>query len=199
VSTRCTHGLRGCNFMGCYAVPWQGTSDRPYPSFLNAIRKGDRPAAPLALGGVGRGLPIGPYRPLRPALVRPGGVTPPRSSTRRQDASPPRRPRPDTRPSCPAPSSWTFLTLLPAASCLRSGSLTDRGLIPGTESRGVLQAGTHCWPPIRHHGHLMRPAAHDQALNAVRQFHTEHGRLPQWLEWEHATPDRPCARTIERR
>jgi hypothetical protein len=45
----------------------------------------------------------------------------------------------------------------------------------------------------------MRPAARDQALHAVRQFHAEHGRLPRQQEWEHATPDRPCPRTIERR
>ena len=45
----------------------------------------------------------------------------------------------------------------------------------------------------------MRPADRDQALDAVRQFHAEHGRLPRQQEWEHATPDRPCARTIERR
>ena len=45
----------------------------------------------------------------------------------------------------------------------------------------------------------MRPAARDQALDAVRHFHAERGRLPRQQEWEHATPDRPCARTIERR
>jgi hypothetical protein len=45
----------------------------------------------------------------------------------------------------------------------------------------------------------MRPAARDQALAALRRFHDEHGRLPRWEEWERATDDRPCARTIERR
>jgi hypothetical protein len=45
----------------------------------------------------------------------------------------------------------------------------------------------------------MRPAARDQALDAVRQFHAEHGRLPRQQEWSHATADRPCTRTIERR
>ena len=45
----------------------------------------------------------------------------------------------------------------------------------------------------------MRPADRDQALDAVRQFDAERGRLPRHQEWERATPDRPCARTIERR
>jgi hypothetical protein len=45
----------------------------------------------------------------------------------------------------------------------------------------------------RHH------AARDQALDAVRAFHAEHGRLPRWREWERATASRPCAKTIERR
>lgn len=45
----------------------------------------------------------------------------------------------------------------------------------------------------------MRPAERDQALDAVRRFHAEHGRLPRQQEWERAAADRPCARTIERR
>jgi hypothetical protein len=45
----------------------------------------------------------------------------------------------------------------------------------------------------------MQPADRDQVLDAIRDFHAERGRLPLWSEWEHATPDRPCARTIERR
>ena len=39
----------------------------------------------------------------------------------------------------------------------------------------------------------------DQALDAVREFHAEHGRMPRWREWEQATASRPCAKTIERR
>ncbi|TMC06006.1 MAG: hypothetical protein E6J41_20290 [Chloroflexi bacterium] len=39
----------------------------------------------------------------------------------------------------------------------------------------------------------------DQALDAVRAFHAEHGRLPRWREWECATASRPCSTTIERR
>lgn len=42
-------------------------------------------------------------------------------------------------------------------------------------------------------------ADRERALDAVRQFHVQHGRLPLWLEWEHAAEDRPCARTIQRR
>jgi hypothetical protein len=45
----------------------------------------------------------------------------------------------------------------------------------------------------------VRPAARDQALDAIRDFHAEHGRLPQWEEWDRATPGRPCARTFQRR
>lgn len=45
----------------------------------------------------------------------------------------------------------------------------------------------------------MRPASYDQALDAVREFHAERGRLPRWREWERATSTRPCAKTIERR
>jgi len=45
----------------------------------------------------------------------------------------------------------------------------------------------------------MRPAARDQALDAIRLFHAEHGRLPQWDEWAHATSERPSAWTIQRR
>jgi hypothetical protein len=45
----------------------------------------------------------------------------------------------------------------------------------------------------------VRPAARDQVLDLICAFHAEHGRLPRWLEWEHAAEDRPCARTIERR
>jgi hypothetical protein len=45
----------------------------------------------------------------------------------------------------------------------------------------------------------MVQADRDQALDAIRAFHDEHGRLPRWMEWEHAALDRPCARTIERR
>src|SRR5215471_12862598 len=45
----------------------------------------------------------------------------------------------------------------------------------------------------------MHPASREQALDAIRQFHAEHGRLPRRHEWEAATPTRPYARTIERR
>ncbi len=45
----------------------------------------------------------------------------------------------------------------------------------------------------------MRSLAHEEALNAVRQFYAQHGRLPRWREWEHATSGRPCAKTINRR
>jgi hypothetical protein len=45
----------------------------------------------------------------------------------------------------------------------------------------------------------MRPTDRAQALDALRQFHAEHGRLPRHREWEQAAPDKPCARTIERR
>jgi hypothetical protein len=45
----------------------------------------------------------------------------------------------------------------------------------------------------------MHPASREQDLAAVRAFHTEHGRLPRWREWELATESRPCAKTIERR
>src|SRR5215471_905882 len=48
-------------------------------------------------------------------------------------------------------------------------------------------------------GNCMPRADRNQALDAVRAFHADHGRLPRWQDWEHATPDRPCARTIERR
>src|SRR5215472_3705131 len=47
--------------------------------------------------------------------------------------------------------------------------------------------------------HPMHPASRDQALTAIRAFHTEHHRLPRWREWERATASRPCAKTIERR
>jgi hypothetical protein len=50
---------------------------------------------------------------------------------------------------------------------------------------------------VRHHGGLMESAFRDQALDAVREFHAEHGRLPRWREWERATESRPCAKTIE--
>ncbi len=53
--------------------------------------------------------------------------------------------------------------------------------------------------PVRHHGDLMQPASREQALDAVRAFHAERGRLPRWREWERATLTRPCAKTIERR
>ncbi len=52
---------------------------------------------------------------------------------------------------------------------------------------------------VRHHGDLMEPASRDQALDAVRAFQAERGRLPRWREWERATPTRPCAKTVERR
>ena len=52
---------------------------------------------------------------------------------------------------------------------------------------------------LPHHDDLMHPASHDQALDAVRAFRAEHGRLPRWREWERATAARPCAKTIERR
>jgi len=45
----------------------------------------------------------------------------------------------------------------------------------------------------------MVQAARDDALDAVRACHADHGRLPRWLEWERAAEDRPCAKTIERR
>jgi hypothetical protein len=45
----------------------------------------------------------------------------------------------------------------------------------------------------------MHPASRDKALDAVRAFHAEHGRLRRWREWERATASRPCAKTIERR
>ena len=67
-----------------------------------------------------------------------------------------------------------------------------------TESR-VDPQDLLCGEAIRHHEHRMRPADRDHALDAVRQFHAEHGRLPLQQEWEHATPTRPCTRTIERR
>jgi hypothetical protein len=43
------------------------------------------------------------------------------------------------------------------------------------------------------------PPPATRALDAVRQFYAEHGRLPQRREWEYAIRDRPCARTIDRR
>ncbi len=46
---------------------------------------------------------------------------------------------------------------------------------------------------------LMKPFSREQALEAVRQFHAQHGRLPRWREWERATGMAPCAKTIERR
>jgi Homing endonuclease associated repeat len=46
---------------------------------------------------------------------------------------------------------------------------------------------------------MSEPASREQALDAVRAFHAEHGRLPRWREWERATASRPCAKTIERR
>jgi hypothetical protein len=45
----------------------------------------------------------------------------------------------------------------------------------------------------------MRSPARADVLDVIQQFHAEHGRLPRRTEWKHATPDRPCARTIERR
>jgi hypothetical protein len=45
----------------------------------------------------------------------------------------------------------------------------------------------------------MRPTDRAQALDALRAFHTAHGRLPRYREWERTAPDRPCAKTIERR
>jgi hypothetical protein len=45
----------------------------------------------------------------------------------------------------------------------------------------------------------MYPASRDQALDSVRAFHAEDGRLPRWHEWERAAASRPCAKTIERR
>jgi len=53
--------------------------------------------------------------------------------------------------------------------------------------------------PVRHHYYLLEPASCDQALDAVRDFHSEHERLPRRREWERATSTRPCAKTIERR
>ncbi len=50
-----------------------------------------------------------------------------------------------------------------------------------------------------HHVQLVRLASRTQALDAVRQFQAERGRLPRWREWERATVTRPCAKTIERR
>src|SRR5438067_1212073 len=52
---------------------------------------------------------------------------------------------------------------------------------------------------VLHHVNRMRPSDRDQALGAIRSFHTGRGRLPRWREWEQATSVRPCARTIERR
>jgi hypothetical protein len=40
---------------------------------------------------------------------------------------------------------------------------------------------------LLHYGHLVQPASRDQALDAARAFHAEHGRLPRWREWERAT------------
>jgi len=40
-------------------------------------------------------------------------------------------------------------------------------------------------------------ADRDQVIDAVQQFHDERGRLPLLKEWEHATPDRSCARLPE--
>ena len=34
-----------------------------------------------------------------------------------------------------------------------------------------------------HHGDLMKPAFRKQALDAVRAYYGEHGRLPRWHEW----------------
>jgi hypothetical protein len=45
----------------------------------------------------------------------------------------------------------------------------------------------------------MQPASREQALDAVRLFHAERGRLRRWREWECATESRPCAKRIERR
>jgi hypothetical protein len=45
----------------------------------------------------------------------------------------------------------------------------------------------------------MRPSDRDHALDAIRAFHAAHGRLPRYREWERTAPDRPCAKTIERR
>ncbi len=59
--------------------------------------------------------------------------------------------------------------------------------------------GDHLPVAVPHHDPRMQPASRDQALNAVRAFHTERGRLPRWREWERATASRPGAKTIERR
>jgi hypothetical protein len=46
---------------------------------------------------------------------------------------------------------------------------------------------------------IMEPASREQALDAVRAFHAEHGRPPRRREWDRATASRPCTKTIERR
>jgi hypothetical protein len=64
-----------------------------------------------------------------------------------------------------------------------------------TSASGLLTAGP-CWTIT---STRMRPATREQALDALRQFHAAHGRLPRYREWERTAPDRPCAKTIERR
>jgi hypothetical protein len=58
--------------------------------------------------------------------------------------------------------------------------------------------GTARHPP-RAKMRAVRRASRDRAVAAVREFHAEHGRLPLRHEWERATAERPCARTIDRR
>ena len=45
----------------------------------------------------------------------------------------------------------------------------------------------------------MRPADYEDAVEAVREWHAMHGRLPRRPEWERAERGRPTTRTIDRR
>src|SRR2546423_4080924 len=45
----------------------------------------------------------------------------------------------------------------------------------------------------------MRPADYEDAVEAVREWHAMHGRLPRRPEWEKAERGRPTTRTIDRR
>src|SRR6266576_1870247 len=45
----------------------------------------------------------------------------------------------------------------------------------------------------------MRPAEYDEAMEAVREGHAKHGRLPRPPEWEKAARGRPTTWTIDRR
>jgi hypothetical protein len=63
---------------------------------------------------------------------------------------------------------------------------------------GVLVAGGVRGDGTSHHVGV-RAAERDEAVKAVRDFYSEHGRLPFKFEWERATATRPARRTIERR